>query len=207
MTTDSAAPPPARRSVWHAAAAWLKAHDPEYDALRRAVRTAVVVPIVFAFVDKVIGNPAMATFAAFGSFAMLLLVDFSGPIRDRVLAQTALGMMCAVLIALATLASRSPGVAAVAMAWSHSRSCSSASSARCSPARRRRCCWPSCCPSRCPATAASIPDRVAGWGLAAAVSVLAVALLWPAPARNPLRESAIAAAGRSAAGCGPTSHR
>ena len=83
MTTDSAAPLPARRSVWHAAAAWLKGHDPEYDALRRAVRTAVVVPIVFAFVDKVIGNPAMATFAAFGSIAMLLLVDFSGPIRDR----------------------------------------------------------------------------------------------------------------------------
>ena len=34
---------------------------------------------MFALGDEVIGNPALATFAAFGSFAMLLLVDFGGP--------------------------------------------------------------------------------------------------------------------------------
>ena len=39
----------------------------------------------------------------------------------------------------------------------------------------------------------SIPDRVAGWGLAAAVSLLAISLMWPAPTRNPVRTSAIAA--------------
>src|SRR5437763_841542 len=30
--------------------------------------------------------------------------------------------------------------------------------------------------------ASSIPDRVAGWGLAAAASLLAISVLWPAPA-------------------------
>ena len=35
-------------------------------------------PAMFALGDKVIGNPIIATFAAFGSFAMLLLVDFGG---------------------------------------------------------------------------------------------------------------------------------
>jgi len=34
-------------------------------------------PAMFALGDKVLGNPQVATFAAFGSFAMLLLVDFS----------------------------------------------------------------------------------------------------------------------------------
>ena len=34
---------------------------------------------------------------------------------------------------------------------------------------------------------------VAGWGLAAAASVLAISLLWPSPARNPVRTAAIAA--------------
>ena len=37
-------------------------------------------PALFALGEEVIGNPAVATFAAFGSFAMLLLVDFGGPI-------------------------------------------------------------------------------------------------------------------------------
>jgi hypothetical protein len=40
---------------------------------------------------------------------------------------------------------------------------------------------------------ASIPDRVAGWGLASGVSLLAITLLWPAPARDPLRDAAVAA--------------
>jgi hypothetical protein len=37
--------------------------------------------------DKVLDSPIMATFAAFGSFALLLLVDFSGSMRDRLRAQ------------------------------------------------------------------------------------------------------------------------
>ena len=41
--------------------------------------------------------------------------------------------------------------------------------------------------------ASSIPDRLAGWGLAAGAALLAVGLLWPAPAREPLRPGAIEA--------------
>ncbi|MEA2482524.1 MAG: hypothetical protein QOC55_471, partial [Thermoleophilaceae bacterium] len=55
---------------------WLRDHDPGYAALRRAGRAALVMPAMFALGDKVIANPALATFAAFGSFAMLVLVDF-----------------------------------------------------------------------------------------------------------------------------------
>jgi hypothetical protein len=39
----------------------------------------------------------------------------------------------------------------------------------------------------------SIPDRVAGWGIASGSSLLAIALLWPAPTREPLRGAAITA--------------
>jgi len=49
---------------------------PGYGALRRAVRTALIMPAMFALGDKVLGNPVLGTFAAFGSFAMLRLVDF-----------------------------------------------------------------------------------------------------------------------------------
>jgi hypothetical protein len=39
----------------------------------------------------------------------------------------------------------------------------------------------------------SIPDRLAGWGLASGAALLAIGLLWPAPERDPLRGPAIAA--------------
>src|SRR5216684_978535 len=58
---------------------WLGQRDRDFAALRRAGRTAIVMPAMFAVGDKVIGNAALATFAAFGAFAMLLLVDFGGP--------------------------------------------------------------------------------------------------------------------------------
>ena len=62
---------------------WLRRHDPGLNALRRAGRTAIVMPAMFALGKVVIGNPTLATFAAFGSFAMLLFVDFAGPMRSR----------------------------------------------------------------------------------------------------------------------------
>jgi hypothetical protein len=59
----------------------------------------------------VIGNPAVATFAAFGSFALLLLVDFSGSISERLRSQAALVVAGAALICIGTLASRSTWLA------------------------------------------------------------------------------------------------
>jgi hypothetical protein len=49
-------------------------------------------PAMFALGDKVIGNPQLASFAAFGSFAMLLLVDFDGPMTERLQAEAALAV-------------------------------------------------------------------------------------------------------------------
>ncbi len=95
---------------------WLRRHDPGYGALRRAGRTALIMPAMLALGTKVIGNPLVATFAAFGSFAMLLLVDFTGPIQDRVRAQALLGVACAVLISLGTLASQTTWISVVGMA-------------------------------------------------------------------------------------------
>src|SRR3954471_23506534 len=98
------------------ALAWLRRHDRGYAALRRAGRTAIVMPALFALGTEVIGNAMVATFAAFGSFAMLLLVDFAGPLRDRLRNQAALAVACGALITGATLCPRTTWLAAVAMA-------------------------------------------------------------------------------------------
>jgi hypothetical protein len=65
---------------------------------------------------EVIGNSQLATFAAFGSFATLLLVDFGGPMAERLQAQAALAVTGGVFVCLATLASQNAWLAAVAMA-------------------------------------------------------------------------------------------
>ncbi len=49
-------------------------------------------PAMFALGAKVLNNPQLALFAAFGSFAMLLLVDFGGPVTERLQAQAALAV-------------------------------------------------------------------------------------------------------------------
>src|ERR1700733_2481351 len=95
---------------------WLARHDRGYAALRRAGRTAIVMPAMFALGDRVFDNPMLATFAAFGSFAMVLLVDFSGPMRDRLRAQSALAVVGGVFVCVRTLASQSAPLAALAMA-------------------------------------------------------------------------------------------
>src|SRR4051812_27841732 len=94
---------------------WLRDHDRGFAATRRAARAAIVMPAMFAFAKVVIGDTTVATFAAFGSFAMLLLVDFAGPMRSRLQAQVALALACGVLIAIATLCSRGTAAAVAGM--------------------------------------------------------------------------------------------
>ena len=48
-------------------------------------------PAVFAVADKLIQDPQTATFAAFGSFAILVLADFGGPLQSRLVAYVTLG--------------------------------------------------------------------------------------------------------------------
>jgi hypothetical protein len=150
-------------------------------------------PAMFALGDVVIGNPILATFAAFGSFAMLLLVDFTGPMRARLQAQAALAVTGATFVCLGTLASRSAWLAAAAMAVVAFgvlfAGVVSSVLAGATTSLLLAFILPVCLPG----PASSIPDRLAGWGLASVAALLAIALLWPAPARDPVRSAAIAA--------------
>ena len=107
---------------------WIRSRDGDLLALRRAGRGAIVMPGLFALSIKVIGNPTVATFAAFGSFAMLLLVDFGGPMRERLQAQAALALVGTVFVCAGTLVSRSTWLGA-ARTWSRARAASPNSTA------------------------------------------------------------------------------
>ena len=129
----------------------------------------------------------MATFAAFGSLAMLLFVAF--------------GARCAGTSGRAGLADPPVPSSSASAPWRRARrgwrrpsrcspsaspSCSPASSVRCWPARRPRCCSASSCRSRWPGLPApSRPARRLAAGRSA--SLIAIVVLWPAPASDPLR--------------------
>src|SRR5215218_358097 len=163
---------------------WLRERDRGLVALRRAGRTALVMPAMFALGTEVIGNPTLATFAAFGSFAMLLLVDFAGPMRARLQAQAALAVAGGAFVCLGTLTSSSAWLAAIAMALVAFGVLFAGVVSSVLAGATTSLLLAFILPVSLSGPVSSIPDRVAGWGLASGAALLAVALLWPAPARD-----------------------
>ncbi len=174
-------------------ARWLAQRDLGLAALRRGGRSAIVIPGLFALGDKVLTNADIATFAAFGSFAMLLLVDFGGPMRERLQAQAGLALVGAVFICVGTLASRSAWLAAAVMAVVGFGVLFAGVVSSVLAGASTALLLALILPITVKAPSSAIPDRLAGWGLASGVSLLAIALLWPAPTRYPLRGPAAAA--------------
>jgi len=172
---------------------WLGQRDRGFAALRRATRTAIIMPAMFALGDKVLGNPQVALFAAFGSFAMLLLVDFGGPMAERLQAQAALAVTGGVFVCLATLASRTACLAAVAMAVVGFGVIFAGVVSSVLAGATTALLLAFILPVSLAAPASAVPDRLAGWAMAGGAALVAIALLWPAPARNRLRGAAAVA--------------
>src|SRR5258708_3204578 len=170
---------------------WLGQRDRGFAALRRATRTAIIMPAMFALGDKVIGNPQLATFAAFGSFAVLLLVDFGGPMAERLQAEAGFAVTGGVFVCLATLASQTAWLAAVAMAVVGFGVIFAGVVSSVLAGATTALLLAFILPVSLAAPVSAVPDRLAGWGMAGGAALVAVALLWPAPARDPLRSALI----------------
>ena len=169
---------------------WLAKRDRDLVALRRAARTAIVMPAMFALGDKVLADPVLATFAAFGSFAMLLLVDFGGPPRERLLSQATLALAGCAFVCLGTLVSQNVWLAAVTTALVGFAVIFAGVVSSVLAGATTSLLLAFILPVTVSGPVSSIPDRLAGWGLAAAAGLVAIGL-WPAPTRGPLRDAAI----------------
>jgi uncharacterized membrane protein YccC len=179
--------------------AWLRRHDRDLGATRRAARAAIAIPLLLALCDEVLDAPVTATFAVFGSFALLVLVGFAGSLADRLLSEALLAAAGAVLVCVGTLLSGSTvlavaGTAVVGFVVILSGVVSSTLAASTVSLLLAF-----VLPVSLPGGASSLPDRLEGWGLATGVALLAVGLLWPAPSRDPLRAAAAAACRAAAA--------
>ncbi|MFF2050233.1 FUSC family protein [Leifsonia sp. NPDC058194] len=169
------------------AATWLRRRDPGFGALRRAGRAAIVMPLLFLLGGQVLGSADVALFGAFGTFAMLLFVDFGGPLRERVQAQVALAVAGAVLVCLGTLTSDPLWLSAIAMTVIALVVLFAGAVSSVTASAGTSLLLAFILPVMLPGSLDSLGPRLLGWGIAAVVSVVAITLLWPAPTREPLR--------------------
>jgi uncharacterized membrane protein YccC len=164
--------------------------DPGLAALRSAARAAIVMPAVVAFADKVIKDPQTTLFAAFGSFAMLVFVDFTGPRRSQFVAYLALAGAGAANIVLGTLCSQNVWLAPAAMAVVGFAILFSGAINGYFAAAATSALLTFVLPVTLEAPPSAIPARLEGWALAAAAGICAHILLWPARPRDTLRAGA-----------------
>jgi hypothetical protein len=156
----------------------------------RAIRASIVLSGLFAFTLEVIGNIPMATLAAFGSFATLVLASFSGRRRDKLFAHTMLALAGSLLLTVGTAVSSSTLLAAIVtvpvaflvfFAGVAGPNAASGITAAL---------LPFVLTASSPGTISIVPDRLAGWWLASIVGTVAVLLTSPATGADGLRAAA-----------------
>jgi uncharacterized membrane protein YccC len=172
---------------------WLRSKDPDLLVVKRSIRAAVVIPSVFAIAHSAFSNPQVGLFGAFGSFALLLFVEFTGRVRTRLISYGTLYLVGSCLIVLGTLAS-SHGVPAVAtmaivgfcvlFAGIVAPQAATGSTAAL---------LTFVLSVAIVAPASAVGPRLLGWTLAAAFSIAACQLIWPAPWHDNLRRRLSAA--------------
>ncbi len=143
-------------------------------AALRAVRAMVIMPGLFAFTFEVVGNLQMATFAAFGSFATLVLANFGGTRRDKLMAHTGLAVVGTVLIAIGTAVNSSVALAAIVTVPVTFPVFFGGILGPNAAAGVTAALLPYVLPAASPGTISMVPDRLAGWWLASVVGTAAV---------------------------------
>mgnify|MGYP006197507653 CR=1 FL=1 len=143
--------------------------------------TALLVVIVE---DVVVGNSQVALFAAFGSIALLVFVEFGGSIRARFAAYAGLALAGAGTITLGTLCGDSTALASVAMFVVGFGILFAGVLNGYVAAAQPAAILSFVLALMVPADASQIPDRLAGWGIAAALATAAVLLVWPQRPRS-----------------------
>ncbi len=135
----------------------------------------------------------MALFGAFGSIGMLLFVDFSGTRRMRLLAYLATVLVGCLTISLGTLCCHETWLAVVVMALVGFGILFAGVIDGYIAAASLVLILTFVIAAMVEASASEIPDRLAGWGLAALFSLIAIFIIWPTRPPDGLRRGGAAA--------------
>lgn len=168
-------------------------HDPDRTVLHRALRIAVVMPLLFAFGLKVLGDGQFALLAAFGSFSAMAMADFTGPRQSRLSAYLGLGVVGVVLVALGTALSNTLWPAVVAMLLVGAMIQFAAALGGQFSLGNNAAILAFVISVMVPAGIDAIPSRVGGWIVAIVCSAIATALWWPRHERRDLYQRLVEA--------------
>ncbi len=187
MAATDASPSPVHRRAWPSVARWVREEDPGLSAVKRSVRAALVMPLVFGLAHLAFSNPQVSLFGAFGSFALLLLADIPGRPRTRLFSYVALFLVGGCLISLGTVVSTNKVAAVLAMAGVGfavlfagilSPQAATASTAAL---------LTFVLPVAVAQPPGAVGPRLVGWALAGALCIPACMVIWPPPWHDHLR--------------------
>ena len=150
------------------------------------MRLAVVTTSLFAFGDA-IGNGQIALYGAFGSIAILIFAPFGGPPASRLRAYLVLAVTGLVMVTLGTLASHDAWVAGLSMTVIAFVILMAGILNGYVAAGANAALLAFVISVMIPVPASQIPDRLAGWALAALVAISAAMLVWPSRGRDQVR--------------------
>ncbi|HEX3981295.1 MAG TPA: FUSC family protein [Acidimicrobiales bacterium] len=187
------------RRRWSQTVGRVRSKDPGGLALKRSVRAAVVVPLVFGLTHVVFSNPQVSLFGAFGSFALLLLVDFPGRPRTRLVSYVALFLVGSGFIAVGTVVSTHKVAAVAAMAVVGFAVLFAGIVAPQAASASTAALLVFVLPVAVAQPAGAVGPRLLGWAVAGAFCIPSCMLIWPTPWHDDLRRhvsAAISAVGR-----------
>ena len=181
--TEAVAPASARLTP----GAWFNSKDPDRLVLKRSLRAAVIMPSVFALTHFLFSNAQVALFGAFGSFALLLLVEFTGHPRTRVTCYGGLYVVGACFIVLGTVASTHKVAAVVTMGIVGFGVLFAGIVAPQAATATTAALLTFVLPVAVAQPVSAIGPRLLGWTIAAAVCTAACMFVWPPPWHDNLR--------------------
>ncbi len=171
-------------------AQWWTKRDSGAAAAKRALKAVVVVGGNFTIASQIFRDAPMATFAAFGSFALMMFANFPGTGRARAGDYLGLGILSAALISIGTVAARPNWLAVaatlvIAFGVLFAGVVSSVINGGTQAALLTF-----LLAVLLPGGAEVLPDRLAGWGLAVVVAVPVNVFVWPPDDADRLRSRA-----------------
>jgi hypothetical protein len=172
-----------RRGLWE----WLDRHDPTRYAVHRGVRAAIAVSVALPVSRLLVPDPQFTLFAAFGSLALLIFVDFPGNRNARATSYLLLGFVGMVLITLGTLASRTGWIAVSSMAVVGFLILFAGVLSAAMAAAGRAALLAFVLPVTVPADVGEIPIRLGGWGLGMLIAIPLALFVWPPKEHDDLR--------------------
>jgi uncharacterized membrane protein YccC len=181
-------------------------HDPDGSIFHRALRVAIVLPVLFWFGLHVLHDAQFALVAAFGAFAALGMADFMGPRRSRLAAHLVLGLVGTVLVVVGTLLSHTLWPAVLVMLAVGALFQFTMVLGGQFALGNNAAILAYVVAVMVPAEPEAVGSRVAGWITALVCSALVGTFLWPRHERRDLYERvadacrALAAVARAAAG-------